>query len=56
MIYVADKIERIGASVGVAAFRRDAKDEVALLACADSAMYSAKSAGKGSVKLFAAHG
>lgn len=52
LMYISKRIVRIGASVGVASYPRDAKDDAELLECADSAMYSAKSAGKGSVKLY----
>lgn len=52
MMYIDGRIVRIGASVGVASYPRHAKDEAALLACADSAMYAAKTAGKGAVKLY----
>lgn len=37
---------RVGASVGIACFPRDAEDPDALLRLADAAMYRAKSDGK----------
>lgn len=52
LMYVAGRIVRIGASVGVADYPRHAMDEAALLERADAAMYAAKTAGKGAVKLY----
>jgi diguanylate cyclase (GGDEF)-like protein len=42
---------RVGASIGVAFYPRDAATPAELLACADRAMYEAKRAGKGTVRL-----
>ena len=52
LMYIGGRIARIGASVGIAAYPRHATDDVSLLERADEAMYSAKSAGKGVVKVY----
>lgn len=43
---------QLGASVGIALYPGDAEERDQLLACADAALYEAKSAGKGSQRFF----
>ncbi len=54
---VKDGIElSLGISIGVAAFPEHAQDAIALFRCADDAMYAAKRAGKGCVRVHGARG
>ncbi len=51
-IIIRDEIVRLGASVGIACFPRDAQTAEELLRCADAAMYRAKHAGRNRLELY----
>lgn len=46
LTFVAGRVSRLSASIGIALYPRDAIDGEQLVACADRAMYQAKAAGK----------
>jgi diguanylate cyclase (GGDEF)-like protein/PAS domain S-box-containing protein len=51
-VYVNEHCIHVGASVGIAVYPDDGTSNIALMKCADTAMYAAKKAGRGCYSLF----
>ncbi|HEY5339858.1 MAG TPA: diguanylate cyclase [Candidatus Aquilonibacter sp.] len=52
VVVIRDEIVRLGASVGIACYPRDAQTAEELLRCADAAMYRAKHVGRNRLELY----